>query len=289
MPGPTYRKQYLDVALIQMDCVLGDVETNLDSIRAAVRRNRDRCDLIAFPELATSGYSVGRSVTECSLQLDGDEFQALAGESDGCHVALGVLEETATFNFFNALVHLIDGSVHHVHHKIYLPNYGIFEERKHFTPGKRYATFEHEGWRFAPFVCGDAWNPAMVHFGAAELAHVLVISVCSPVGGMGSRISSREGWRRLCRFYAQIYGCYVLFVNRVGTEHGVTFWGESEVIDPFGDPIAASDSDQEDEVYARLDLAEVRAARAALHTVRDEDFGFLHRRLDAVTAFHAEH
>ncbi len=286
MPGPTYAKRYLDVALVQMDCVLGDVDHNLERIHREIAAHRDAADLIVFPELATTGYGIGSRFTETALHVDSAEVRALRDASTGTHVALGMSEETSSFNFYNAQVHLKDGALRHVHHKIYLPNYGIFEERKYFTPGRRYQTFEEDGWRFAPFVCGDAWNPALVHFAAAELAHVLVFSVNSPEGGMGSRISSKEGWQRLSRFYAAVYGCYVIMVNRVGTEQGVRFWGESEVIDPFGRRVVASDGDDEEVLTARLDLDEVRTARTALHTIRDEDFGFLARRLADVTEVH---
>jgi predicted amidohydrolase len=84
------------------------------------------------------------------------------------------------------------------------------------------------------------------------------------------------------QFYASMYGVYVLFVNRVGDDGGLTFWGGSQIVDPFGRVIAEGKIGEEDVVSAEVDLAEVREARTVLHTVRDEDLGFIRRRLDQV-------
>jgi predicted amidohydrolase len=86
------------------------------------------------------------------------------------------------------------------------------------------------------------------------------------------------------QFYASMYGVYVLFVNRAGFDGDLEFWGGSQIVDPFGRVIAEGKIGGEDMVTAELDLAEVREARTVLHTVRDEELGFIRRRLDQVLA-----
>jgi predicted amidohydrolase len=83
-------------------------------------------------------------------------------------------------------------------------------------------------------------------------------------------------------FYASMYGVYVLFVNRVGDDNDLTFWGGSQIIDPFGKVIAQAQGDAEEVIEAEVKLAEVREARTVLHTVRDENLSFLNHRLERV-------
>lgn len=114
-----------------------------------------------------------------------------------------------------------------------------------------------------------------MHLAASDQAHVILISACSPDGALGSRLSTHENWKRLNRFYAAIFGCYVVFVNRVGSENNLHFWGGSEIIDPFGQMVATSAGKDEELVYGEVQLAQMREARTVLYTLRDEDLSFL--------------
>jgi predicted amidohydrolase len=162
----------------------------------------------------------------------------------------------------------------------------VFEERKFFSAGRNFDTLDVGRFRLAPFICGDAWNPASVHLAAADQSHVLVISACSPDGALGSRLSSKENWKRLNRFYAAIFGCYVVFVNRTGSEGPLRFWGESEIIDPFGHVVAAATSDAEELVYGEARLEQLREARTILHTLRDDDLSLFTRRAEKIMIRH---
>ncbi len=272
----------LNVGLVQMDCALGNLGKNIDSVKEHIRNQRGKVDFLIFPELTLTGYGVGDDFHKYSLRSNDDMFLDLVAETTGITVAVGFIEETDSFSFYNSLAIIKDANILHIHRKVYLPNYGIFEERKHFKPGADYSTFLIDKFRFAPFICGDAWSPAFVHLAASDLANVIFISVCSPEKGLGSRLSSKESWKRLNQFYASIYGCYVIFVNRVGAENTLKFWGESEVIDPFGNRLGGFDDDAEGVVVCQLALSEVREARTIINTIRDEDFNFLNRRLHRV-------
>jgi predicted amidohydrolase len=277
MPPP--RAKTFSAGLVQFDSRVGDVDANLAAVAAIIEEHRGRVDLLVFPELTLTGYSVGERAYDTALRLDDPRFAALLEASAGITVALGLIEETPTYRFFNSLVFLRDGQLVHSHRKINLPNYGIFEERKYFSVGPRYRCVDIDGCRLAPFVCGDAWSPPLVHLAAAEGAEVLVFSVCSPRGGLGSELSTETGWQLASRFYATMYGAYVIFVNRVGKERDLTFWGQSELIDPFGRRVAGAEGDAEGVTIAEIDLGLVRRARTTLHTVRDDDLELLRRHV----------
>lgn len=275
-------KKTLPISIVQMDCSLNDIETNAEFVIKTIEDQKNKSSLIVFPELCLTGYSVGKKFSDSALRADSAIMQQIVKATEGTAACVGFIEETDAFSFYNSLAIIHDGKIKSIHKKVYLPNYGIFEERKYFSPGAKYETVMIDNFRLAPFICGDAWNPAFVHLAAADLANVIVFSVCSPQGGLGSRLSSKENWKRLVRMYATLYGCYVIFVNRVGKEKDLTFWGESEVIDPFGATVVSFEGDEVGVLNAELSLKEVRESRTTIHTLRDEDFNFLQRRLKKV-------
>jgi predicted amidohydrolase len=270
------------VALAQVDMDPGDYEANLPKIKRIIDEQRGRTDLLVFPEYTFSGYQTGQDVYDSALRVDDDLFQELVGHTQGITVAMGFIEETGAFNFYDSLAFMRDGEVLGIHRKIYLVNYGVFEERKHFSVGPRHESIDAGAFRLTPFVCADVWNPALVHLAGSDRAHVFVFCAASPTQGLGSRLSTRESWHRMNQFYASMYGVYVLFANRAGRDGDIEFWGGSQIVDPFGRVIAEGKIGEEDLITAELDLAEVREARTVLHTVRDEDLGFIRRRLDQV-------
>lgn len=267
------------IGLAQIDCALGEVDQNLDKVHSIVAQYGSQADLLVFPELTLTGYSVGERAYETALRIEDPRFQRLQAASADTTIAVGFIEETKSYRFFNSLAFLQRGELVQTHRKINLPNYGIFEERKYFSVGPRYRCVNLDGVLIGPFVCGDAWSPPLAHLAAAEGADIFVVSVCSPSGGLGGELSSEKGWLLACHFYAVMYGVYVVFVNRIGKERDLSFWGSSQIIDPFGQVVASASDSEEDVVVAEIDLSRVRRARTKLHTVRDDDLGFHQRHL----------
>ncbi len=272
----------LRVALAQVDAEPGDCAGNIEKAKRLISEHRGKTDLLVFPEYFVTGYMTGQDVYDHALRVDDVLFQDLVKFTDGITVAITFIEETGAFNFYDSIAFIADRRILGIHRKIYLVNYGVFEERRHFSVGPNHQSIDCGAFRIAPFVCADAWNPALVHLAAADLAHIFVFSASSPTQGLGSRLSTKESWHRMNQFYASMYGVYVLFVNRVGDDNNLTFWGGSQIVDPFGKVIAEATGDGEEIIKAEIDVAEVRESRTVLHTVRDENLGFLSRRLEHV-------
>jgi predicted amidohydrolase len=272
----------LRIALAQMDADPGDCAANIAKAKRLIAEHRGKTDLLVFPEYFVSGYLTGQAVYDHALRTDDALFQELVNATEDITVAITFIEETGAFNFYDSIAFIANKRIVGIHRKIYLVNYGVFEERRHFSVGPNHQSINAGAFRIAPFICADAWNPALVHLAAADLAHIFVFSACSPTQGLGSRLSTRESWHRMNEFYASMYGVYVLFVNRVGDDDDLTFWGGSQVIDPFGKVIAQAKGDSEEVIEAEVKLAEVREARTVLHTVRDENLNFLSHRLERV-------
>lgn len=272
----------LRLGMAQIDCALGEVEKNIEKTIKIAEENKSKTDLLVFPELSLTGYSVGKDFHRYALRLDDPIFKKLVKSIKGITVAVGMIEETSSFDFFNSLVFIKNGEIIHTHRKIYLPNYDIFEEKKYFSTGSHFQSFDLPPFRIAPFVCGDAWNPALAHIAAADAANVFVFSACSPDYKLGGKLSNDESWKLLSQFYAMIYGSYVIFVNRVGSERDIIFHGHSMLVDPFGEVVSRLNKEEESVSIEDINLDKVREARTTLHTMRDENLGFVRDQLSKV-------
>lgn len=275
------KNQKIRIGMAQMNCRLGNIKENADKTIQIIEEYKDSLDLIIFPELSLTGYSVGSSFAKYAMRLEDRRLEKIMKRTQGVTIGVGMIEESPAFKFFNSLVFMRDGNIEHVHRKIYLPNYDIFEEKKYFSTGPRYSCFNLHSFRIAPFICGDAWNPALIHLAAADDANVLLISASSPRYLLGKKLSNKKNWQRLIKFYATMYGSYVVFTNRTGEERKLKFHGQSTLVDPFGKIIKTSKR-KEGVLVAELNLSVVRKARTILYTMRDENLDFIHRGLNEI-------
>ena len=148
--------QNLRIALAQVDTVLGDVEANVASTRAVMARARDaRADLVVFPELSLTGYALGHVDEDVSRAAGDAELTGLAAEAGGMACVIG-FAEAGRVHTYNSAAYLEGGRVRHVHRKLYLPTYDIWEERKHFTAGDALCAFDTPWGPAAVLICGDA-------------------------------------------------------------------------------------------------------------------------------------
>jgi predicted amidohydrolase len=182
------------------------------------------------------------------------------------------------------MAYLEGGHVLHVQRKAYLPTYGRFDERKHFSPGQSLAAFEAQGTRLALVICNDAWQPTVPFLAVHDGAQVLILPACSSAPADPAEAEQLErDWHDLLHFHARFLQTYVLFVNRVGSEAGLTFWGGSAVVDPWGEVVARAPRHDPALLVCDLDLSAVRRARRAMPLVKEARLGLLARELKRLT------
>ena len=277
--GGRPRGDVVRVALAQGDCVLGDVVENTRRVRQALdEATAGSAALVVFPELALSGYSLGRVGEDVSRAVDDPEIAGLASHA-GAAFVVG-FAEAGLLHTYNSAVYVEDGRVRHVHRKLYLPTYDIWEERKHFTPGAAMRAFDTRFGRMAVLLCADAWQPALAVLAVQDGARVLIVPANSAV----RRADIADQWHDITRFYARTLQCYVVFVNRVGAEPGLRFWGGSHVYGPEGELVAEAPRDEPALVSAELDLSAVRRARRAMPLVKEARLGLLSREIERLAA-----
>jgi predicted amidohydrolase len=263
----------LSVALAQIDPALGDRGRNLERHRQWVKQAAEAgARLLVFPELSLTGYFLKDLVPESAIQLDSQEMRDLAALSTDLDVVLGAVIESPDHRYFNAALYFSAGELQHVHRKVYLPTYGMFDEQRYFAPGDRFRSFATPFGRAGMLVCEDIWHLSSAYILSLEGVDMIICPSSSPGRGITTdeRLGTAESYGLVCRTYAQFLTTFFLYCNRVGFEDGANFWGGSMVIGPNGDIIAQHQDADEALVLATIDLADVRRERLANPLLRDE-------------------
>jgi len=282
--------QPLRIALAQVAPRLGALEENLARHAELVREAAaGGAGLVVFPELGLTGYLLQDLAGEVAMRVDDPRLAALAAETAGCSAVVSFVEESGDHRLFIAAALLEDGRVRHVHRKIHLPTYGLFDERRFFAAGDAIrAVPSRLGVGIGLTVCEDLWHLGTAQVLALDGAQVIVNVSSSPGRDLAAThaegLGTAASWRSLLRTYAQLTTSVVVFCNRVGVDESISFWGGSEVIGPAGETIARAPLYDEALVYADVPLADVRRERIALPLLRDERPELLVRELERIVA-----
>jgi predicted amidohydrolase len=268
------------VALAQADPVLGDVAENVRrSHEALARAKTEDADLVVLPELMLTGYALGLVSEDVSRSVDDPEITELAEAAVGTACVVG-FAEAGRVHTYNSAAYLEGGAVRHVHRKLYLPTYDVWEERKHFTPGNAMRAFDTDIGRVAVLICSDAWQPALAVLAVQDGARLLIV----PADSTRRRGAIEEEWRDINRFYARMLETYVVFVNRIGAEGELSFWGGSHVYDPWGELVAEAPLGEPAFLTVELDPTAVRRRRREMPLVKEARLALLSRELDRLAA-----
>jgi predicted amidohydrolase len=269
------------IALVQISSVLGDVERNVDRHVEWGERALERgADAVIFPELSLTGYTLRDLNFECAVGLDSPMYAPLRKLSKKITIICGAVEQDERGAVYNAALLFEGGEVKHTHRKVYPPTYGIFEEGRYFSSGRAANAFTSDKLgRVGLLVCEDLWHPALPYVLALDGAQLIVTIAASPTRlGSGESQNNHPGEpenytinREHHAAYARLFGCYIAFVNRVGVEDGVNFWGGSEVVAPSGETVLRGSFFEEDFIVVDIDPEQVRQARQHSRHFLDDD------------------
>jgi predicted amidohydrolase len=268
----------LKVGAAQFASVIGDVDRNVAIHLDWIERGREAgLDLLVMPEVSLTGHHGVERLLGAAIPRTDPRLRRLARAAGDMAVVVGLIEEGPAAQFYNAAAMLHQGRLVYIHRKVNLATYGNLEEGKHYAKGRFVDTHAlDDDWRIGLLICADLWNPALTHLSFLHGATLLVAPVSSGVEAVAAEFDNPTGWGRTMRFYAMIYGAPAIMVNRSGVERGLTFWGGSRIVDPFGIELAVA-GEEEELITASLDYQAVRLARRNLPTVRDSDMELVHR------------
>ncbi|MER5466350.1 nitrilase-related carbon-nitrogen hydrolase [Streptomyces sp. NPDC002668] len=267
------------VALAQTDCALGEVDQNLRTAREQIEQAvAQGADLVVFPELSLHGYHLGALKRDTSVEARDPRLLELG--TLGTDVLVGFHEHTR-LRAHNTSAYYSDGELLHAHRKLYLPNYLAWEERKHVSPGQSVRAYDlprNQG-RGATLVCNDAWQPVLPWLAVQDGAEVVIVPANSAASLDPEAMDTGLYWDSLLSYTARMLQCWVVFVNRVGSENGASFWGGSRVVDPRGAVVAQAPKWEPGLVTVDIDVHEARRQRRAVPLVAEARLGLIDREV----------
>ncbi len=205
-------------------------KATVDEFRAYLENVDKRDDLVIFPELALNGYMLKDAVYEDAYSLD--EIEKFAEFSVSFDLVFGaVLKEN--HKIYNSAFYCSGGKILKVHKKTALPNYGLFQEARFFFKGENVESFKTEFGKVFLVVCEELYNAQIIAKIAEEKPDTLVVISNSPSRGFEKDgLLIQKQWESLLCSTALLSGANVIFVNRVGFEDGLGFWGGSCIVNP---------------------------------------------------------
>jgi NAD+ synthase (glutamine-hydrolysing) len=250
------------VACAQINTVVGDLDGNVERIRAAVRGAADAgAMLVLTPELAITGYPPEDLLVRPSFaDASREALEALAESITDCVAIVGFVDHDEDIR--NAAAVIADGRVQAVYYKRFLPNYGVFDEARYFRAGDQPIILDIEGARMGIVICEDIWYPAPV---AAELARAR-LDVIACISSSPFHAGKGDARERMLQTRASDSAAALVYCNQVGGQDEVVFDGRSAVIAASGEVVARAKIFGEELLIAdlELDLAAGHRLRAPL-------------------------
>jgi len=258
-------KETLRVGIAQMHSLLGNVDKNLEKHIVYIELARkEKVDLLVFPELSLTGYLLRDIAYEIAEDAE-EALNEIVGRAEPMCIVPGLVREARTGIYENSVAYVCGGELHGFYSKLYLPDYGLFEEARYFRAGSVADARVHEWreWRVGSIICEDAWHPEPAELISRRGADVIVIHAASPIRGLyGTGDTPPERvWEAVAVTRAVENASYVVFVNRVGPENEEYFWGGSMVVSPEGEVVARARKMEEDFLVVDLDIHSLRTAR----------------------------
>jgi len=219
----------MKVALAQVSPKLNrsNVQMHLDEIKSC------KADVIVFPELSLNGYLLQDKVYEDAFTLE--ELDCFVQASHNIDIVLGCAFKQG-HRIFNAGIYFSKGEIKHIHHKVHLPNYGMFEEARYYFKGESIEFFETLYGNTALVVCEDLWRAESIAELSSAKPEIIYVIANSPARDFQDEgLLIKDQWTSILKTTALLCGSYVIFVNRVGFEDGIGFWGSSMIVTPSGE------------------------------------------------------
>ncbi len=205
---------------------------NLEEVIKIIEANKTTTDLIVFPELALSGYLLQDKLHEDAWSES--ELTSLAELSRDVDIAIGAALRDGDI-FQNCGLYFAQGMVVAKHIKVHLPNYGMFEEARYFKGGDSFEAFEVDGKRVSLLICEDLWHKSVHRELIGLNPDLIIVHAASPARGFEDNgLNIEKSWYAIIQRVARECSAQLIFVNRVGFEDGLGFWGGSCVVDNEG-------------------------------------------------------
>lgn len=260
-------KEEFKIALAQISCQRANKEENIRRIeKTTIKAQKQKANLVIFPELSITGYTLRDQIFELAECVPGESTRKIEeiAKKTKTYIVFGIpeLSDRAQATLYNTAVIVGPEGFIGKYRKMHLPTHSIFEEKRYFRPGYQPAVFDTDIGRIGLVICYDLFFPEATRLVRLEGARLIVCISASP----GTR---RTFFETLTSARAIENTAFLVYVNLVGIEDGLQFWGGSRLIGPQGKILAAAKFDEEDLVIGHVNYADLRPIEAFVPTLKD--------------------
>lgn len=263
----------MKLGLAQISPFLGNMQKNFELHKdLIIQAKKESVDLLIFPELSLTGYTLKDLIHEVALSSDQNPFfQEFKELSREIALVIGFVEEKDNGLIFNSAAYFAEGKLLHVHRKVFLPTYGMFEEAKFFAQGKNFHTFAAPFGKTGMMICYD-----FLHYSTSYLlfcggADMIIAISSAPGRGYAEEptYATSHMWELMGETISRFSQAYVIYCNRVGFEDGKAFAGGSFIYGPAGNLLNKASYTDETLMIQDIDMEEVRTMRKVWPYQRD--------------------
>jgi len=240
---------------------------NLEKIeRAVMKAKKHRAELVVFPELSLTGYVLRDQIYELAEKIPGPSTRVIEGlaRKNGIYIVFGMpeLSEKTQATLYNTAVLIGPEGFIGKYRKMYLPTHSVFEEKRYFRPGYQISALDTKLGKIGLIICYDIYFPEVVRLTRLRGAQLIVCISASPA-------VRRTFFETLTMARAIENTAFLAYVNLVGVEDGLQFWGGSRLVGPNGKVLAQAKYDEEDFVVSEVDYSDIRPIEAFVPTLKD--------------------
>lgn len=260
-------KGKIKVVLAQINCKPEDKIENLKKMQKAVAEaKKHKADLIIFPELSLTGYVIRDQIYDLAETIPGPSCKIIEGiaRKAKAHVIFGMpeLSEKAEAIIYNTAVFVGPDGLIGKYRKMHLPTHSVFEEKRYFRQGYQTAVFDTALGKIGLIICYDIFFPELSRLMRLKGAQLIICISASPS-------TRRTFFETLTIARAMENAAFLAYVNLVGIEDGLQFWGGSRIVGPSGKVFAQAKYDEEDFVICDINYADIMPVEAFVPTLKD--------------------
>ena len=260
-------KEKFKIALAQIGCKRADKKENLKKIENFVEKAKNQsADLIVFPELSLTGYVVRDQIYELAETIPGPSTQVIEkiAKKTKTYIVFGMpeLSEKTQATIYNTAVLVGPKGYIGKYRKMYLPTHSVFEEKRYFRPGYQAVAFDTEIGKIGLIICYDIFFPEVSRLTRLKGAQLIVCISASPA-------VRKTFFEILTAARAIENTAFLAYVNLVGIENGLQFWGGSRLIAPNGKVLAKAKYDEEDLVMCDVNYSDIKPIETFVPTLKD--------------------
>lgn len=260
-------KQKFKVALAQFPCKIGSKQHSINKIMEyAKQAKKQKADIIIFPEMSLTGYTTRDLSYELAENIPGPSTRRIGkiAQKENLHIIYGMPEHSEKGDGILYNTAVLTGPNGYVgkYRKAHLPTHSVFEEKRYFRPGYQTPIFKTSIGKLGLTICYDIFFPEITRILRLQGARFIICISASPA-------VRRKFFETLTTARAMENTCFLAYVNLVGIENGLQFWGGSRLIGPSGTLIAQSKYDEEDISFGTVNYEDLKPVEAFVPTLRD--------------------